>query len=81
MLISEGLNSLANRPNATWLPFEEVSAASLDRSSPIKATVATHSGRSYQMTETWTGQSIGKSQAVLQDILEQLEDAQARASG
>jgi Zn-dependent protease with chaperone function len=59
-----------------FLPYEEIATVTLDRETPVRATLVLHDGRRFEMQESWTGEMITKQS---RDVLLQLLKALNRA--
>lgn len=65
-----GVRALMEWPNASWMPYEDVAGATIDKQAPLKATLRLLSGRQIRLEESWVTRSLAESDRALLELVE-----------
>jgi Zn-dependent protease with chaperone function len=71
-LAAEPPGALAARPGTSWLPYEEITGATIHRSVPINATIRLYTGAEHTIVGHYTGYAHEKSLDTIQSVLRRL---------
>lgn len=75
----KGVRALMTWPNAWWLPYEEVTGATIRKEIPVQATLHLHSGADVEIAQSWASHSLGDSEKALRAMIKEFAQRPGRS--